>query len=160
MMASTRTGVTPKRRSTSKGKPTSKGRSAPKRSAPTATEEFFRQLSERGHEPILKGDSGTLRFDVDRGGQVERWFVTVASGDVSVSHARGRAGTVVKLDGELFDQLVAGTANAVSAQLRGVLMAEGDLHLMMVFQRLFPGPPRRSGTDGPFHLGVSEGAHR
>lgn len=129
------------------------------RAPATGTAEFFRRLQERGHEPILKGDSGTLRFDVDRGGQTERWFVTIDCGGVSVSHARGRADGVVKLDGDLFDQLVAGTANAVTAQLRGVLMAEGDLHLFMVFQRLFPSPPR-SDKDGPFRLGTSGGANR
>jgi SCP-2 sterol transfer family len=166
MMTTTRTGATqegkapPKGKAPQKGKASPKGKALPTPAATTTTEDFFRRLSERGHEPILKSDSGTLRFDVDRGGQIERWFVTVACGDVSVSHARSRADTVLSLDGELFDQLIAGTANAVSAQLRGLLVAEGDLHLMMVFQRLFPGPPRRSRKDGPFHLGVKEGARR
>jgi hypothetical protein len=153
MMASIRTGATSRKKPASKGKPT------PNRAGPTETEDFFRQLGERGYEPILKGDSGTLRFDVDRGGRIERWFITVACGDVSVSHARGRADGVVRLNGDLFDQLIAGTANAVSAQLRGVLVVEGDLHLFLVFQRLFPSPPR-SGKNGPFHLGVPEGANR
>jgi hypothetical protein len=153
MMASTRIGKTSKKKLASEGKP------SPNRAGRAETEDFFRQLGERRYEPILKGDSGTLRFDVDRRGRIERWFITVTYGDVSVSHARGRADGVVKLDGALFDELIAGTANAVSAQLRGVLIAEGDLHLFMVFQRLFPSPPR-SGKNGPSHLGVSVGANR
>jgi hypothetical protein len=151
-MANTRA-TTPRRKAASQGK------AKVGRGTASDTEEFFRRLQERGHEPILKGDSGALRFDVDRSGTTERWFITVECGQVSVSHARGRADGVVKLDGDLFDQLVAGTANAVTAQLRGVLIAEGDLHLFMVFQRLFPSPPR-SDKNGPFRLGVSEGVHR
>jgi hypothetical protein len=36
---------------------------------------------------------------------------------------------------------VTGRMNAMAATLRGVLDPEGDLGLVLLFQRLFPGPP-------------------
>ena len=47
----------------------------------------------------------------------------------------------MRADKELFDRLASGTANAMAAALRGVVDAEGDLQLIVQFQRLFPGPP-------------------
>lgn len=140
----------------SRPKPTTRGVSG----STATTDEFFRRLHERGHEPTLTGDSGGLRFDVSRGPQVEHWYVTIADGAVSVSHSRSRADCVVKLDGQLFDQLISGTANAVAAHLRGDLIAEGDLHLFMVFQRLFPGPPRSSQVGRPAGTHTSAGSRR
>ncbi len=112
--------------------------------ADSPTRAFFERLQDRGFDPILQGDSGTLRFDLSRPSGLERWYVTVSRGKIAVSHARSGADTVVKVDGELFDRVAAGTANAFTAQFRGVLEVEGDFHLLMVFQRLFPGPPRQS----------------
>jgi hypothetical protein len=115
---------------------------------------FFGVLQARGHEPMLKGESGTLRFDVSGGPQVEHWFVTISDGNVAVSHRRTRADTVVRVDRDLFDRIAQGTANAMTAQLRGALVADGDLHLLLTFQRLFPGPPRRwSGGRPPAATG-------
>jgi hypothetical protein len=37
--------------------------------------------------------------------------------------------------------MVIGKANAMAATLRGVIVPEGDLGLVISFQRLFPGPP-------------------
>jgi len=115
----------------------------------SGTRAFFAGLQDRGYEPILKGDSGTLRFDLSRQSGLDHWYVTVAHGNITVSHGRGRADTTVKADGELFDRIAQGTANAVAEQLRGVLVVQGDLHLLMVFQRLFPGPPRSSAGTRP-----------
>jgi SCP-2 sterol transfer family len=117
--------------------------------ADSGTSSFFEELQQRGHEPILKGETGTMRFDLYRGSGLERWFVTVADGNVTVSHSRGRADTVTAVDGELFDLIARGEANALTAQLRGALVVDGDQHLLMVFQRLFPGPPRASTGTRP-----------
>ncbi len=121
----------------------------------TSTNRFFEELQARGEEPILKGESGVLRFDLSwgidrRGGpELERWYVTVADGNVNVSHRGGRADTVVRADRGLFDRITEGTENAMAAQLRGALMVEGDLHLLMTFQRVFPGPPHQSAKPAP-----------
>jgi putative sterol carrier protein len=117
--------------------------------AHSGTRTFFEGLQQRGHEPILKGESGTLRFDLSGGSQLEHWHVTISDGDVTVSHRRSRADTMLRVDRELFNRIAEGRANAMAAQLRGALAAEGDLHLLMVFQRLFPGPPGSSTRRRP-----------
>jgi putative sterol carrier protein len=103
---------------------------------------FFEGLAERGHEPLLQSTSGRLRFDLGIGKRVEHWYVTIKSGDLGVSHASGLADAVVRVDRALFEKIVQGRANGMTALLRGLIEAEGDLGLLMSFQRLFPAPPK------------------
>jgi putative sterol carrier protein len=107
-----------------------------------ATMTFFDTLAERGHEPLLKSTSGTLRFDLRDGDRVEHWHVDVRKGDVAVSRRNAKADAVVRLDKVLFDRIASGSMNSMAATLRGVIAPEGDLKLVMLFSRLFPGPPR------------------
>ncbi len=127
---------TPSRRTTTKG-------------APSAAGSFFAAMEAEGYQPLLSGESGTLRFDLTGGPKLERWYVTVSDGDVTVSRRGGHADTVMRLDQDLFDEVSRGTENAIAAQLRGAIDVEGDLHLMMVFQRMFPGPPSSTGRRDP-----------
>lgn len=120
-----------------------------RRATTGATEAFFEGLAERGHEPLLRSASGTLRVDLDDGGGVEHWYVTIKKGDVIVSHRNVKADAVVHTDKALFHGMVTGEVNATAAALRGVLFPEGDMGhmgLFILFQRLFPGPP---GSRGP-----------
>jgi putative sterol carrier protein len=121
-------------------------RAAPQRNKKDATSAFFAGLAERGHEPLLATTTGTLRFDLVSGRRVEHWFVSVKKGDVAVSNKESRADATVRIDRAFFDRMVTGRANAMAATLRGVVVPEGDLGLVISFQRLFPGPPasRRS----------------
>jgi putative sterol carrier protein len=112
------------------------------------TEEFFRALAARRHEPLLQNASGTLRFDLADGGGTEHWFVAIEKGDVTVSHKRGKADAVIRVDRTFLDRILTGRENAMAAALRGVLVPEGDLGLLMLFQRLFPGPPGARGGPG------------
>jgi putative sterol carrier protein len=116
-------------------------RAAPQRTTKDPTSAFFARLAEQGHEPLLASATGTLRFDLVRGRRVEHWFVAIDKGDVRVSQKESRATAVVRLDRALFDRMVTGRMNAMAATLRGVLDPEGDLGLVLLFQRLFPGPP-------------------
>jgi putative sterol carrier protein len=111
---------------------------------PDPTADFFDRLGRSGHEPHLKKVSGTVRFDLAEDGRTKRWFVTVAKGDVTVSRTGGNADCVAGAEKRLFDLLVTGRQNAMAALLRGEIRAEGNLELMVLFQRLFPGPPRTS----------------
>jgi putative sterol carrier protein len=43
----------------------------------------------------------------------------------------------------VFDRVASGEMNALVAFLRGALELEGDRWLLLPFQRLFPGPPRK-----------------
>jgi putative sterol carrier protein len=107
---------------------------------PTAT--FFARLAESGHQPILASTSGTLRFELGNGRRPEYWTVAISKGDVTVLRTNEEADAVVRCDRALFDEMATGRVNATTAILRGVLDAEGDLGLLMSFERLFPSPPK------------------
>jgi len=111
-----------------------------RRRSPTAA--FFDDLAGRGREPLLKSASGTLRLDVNDGGRVEHWAVKLTGGDIAVSHARGRADAVLRLDKSTLDGMTSGAVNATAALLRGDLDVSGDLGLLLLFQRVFPGPSK------------------
>ena len=106
----------------------------------TATSDFFEELRRRGHEPMLEKLTATMRFDLARDGRTERWLVSVDKGDLAVSRRQARADCVVRADGALFDGVVSGEVNAMAALLRGAIGLEGDPSLIVLFQRLFPGP--------------------
>jgi putative sterol carrier protein len=107
-----------------------------------ATTEFFDELGRRGHEPLLEKAAGTIRVDLEHGKRTERWRVAIDKGDVVVSRGNGEADCVVRVDRELFDVIVAGNSNAMAAMLRGAISVEGDRQLVVLFQRLLPGPRR------------------
>ena len=105
------------------------------------TAEFFGELSERGHEPLLQKATGTVRFDLVDGKRTDRWLVTVRKGDVAVSRRNVRADCVMRADKAFFDRVATGELSAVAAVLRGELAVEGDWRLLVLVRRLFPGPP-------------------
>ena len=116
---------------------------ATKTTGPGPTETFFGELAERGREPALGRVTGTVRCDLlNGGGRVEHWYVTIKKGDIAVSHKNSAADAVVRADRKLFDGFASGNVNVMAAMLRGVLEIEGDLQLLALFQRIFPGPPR------------------
>ena len=104
------------------------------------TEEFFAELGSRGHEPMLRKATGTLRFDLVDGTNESSWLVAVKKGDVSVSQAKGKADCVVTTDRPLFNAIVRGERNAMAAILRGEIGVAGDPELLVLFQRVFAGP--------------------
>ena len=63
-------------------------------------------------------------------------------GDLAVSRQNLRADCVVSADKALFDEIASGETNVMAALLRGALRVEGDIQLLALFQRLFPGPSR------------------
>jgi hypothetical protein len=123
------------------------------------TVEFFDDLAQRGHEPLLGNASGTLRFDIADGKKIETWFVTIDKGDVTVSRAGGAADSTLVAGKALFDRLASGQASAVAEVLRGTLTIEGDWRLLVLFRRILPGrstakavtkprAPARTGRSG------------
>ena len=106
---------------------------------PTAA--FFDQLARHGHEPLLEEAEGTLRFDpVDARG-TDHWFVEMNRGDVRVSREARAADCIVHMDRAVLDRIVTGETQAQPAWLRRLLWVEGNLVLLRIFDRVFPGPP-------------------
>lgn len=108
---------------------------------PDPTTEFFTGLEERGHQPLLEKATGSLRFDLVENGRRARWLVEIDRGDLKVSHRNAKADCVIRAERALFGRIVSGKENAVAAVLRGAIGIEGNRQLLVLFQRLFPGPP-------------------
>jgi len=108
----------------------------------SATDAFFQDLGRTGHLPLLQRVKGTMRFDLDDDGGFEHWYVAIDKGDLKVSRKRTSADAVVNTDRSLFDDMIQGRVNATAALLRGLVSIDGNIGLVMLFQRLFPGPPR------------------
>jgi predicted lipid carrier protein YhbT len=116
-----------------------------------ATTEFFGDLAARGHVPALEKATGTVRFDVSNGKRTARWLVTVKKGDVTVSKGDGPADSVVRAERAVFERIARGEVNGMAAILRGAMNVEGDPELLVLFQRLFPGPPGATGRPPAAH---------
>jgi hypothetical protein len=112
------------------------------------SEEFFEQLS-KTPQPQLGDVAATIRVDVDFDGGGRTWLLRVNHGQVDVSRRTARADAVIKTDRLLFERMVTGEANSLTAILRGRMQAEGDLRLLLAFDRLMPSPPGRRTTIPP-----------
>jgi putative sterol carrier protein len=106
-----------------------------------ATTQFFSELGQRGHEPLLERFNGTVRFDLNRGKRTDYFRVAVKRGDITVAKENEEADCVVRADRALFDGFATGEANIMTAFLRGELTVQGDPQMLVLFQRIFPGPP-------------------
>ncbi|NJP31485.1 SCP2 sterol-binding domain-containing protein [Micromonospora thermarum] len=111
-----------------------------------ATERFFESLPARA-PAILRGPvSGTIQIDLSDGNRTEHWRVRMGPGSVEVSRMRGPADGIWYSSQDLFDQLVTGRAQAISAVLRNESSFSGNVVLFLAFRRFFPEPP---GTRDP-----------
>jgi hypothetical protein len=112
--------------------------------------DFFDALSQRGHVPTLRDVKASMRFDVVDGESIDHWLVAVDSGDIGVTRSGGDAQCVVRAERRLFERIVTGQMNPMAAMLRGEIAVSGDLELLVLIQqRLFPGPATRPGPAGP-----------
>jgi putative sterol carrier protein len=114
-----------------------------------ATEMFFERLARSEHEPLLAKASGTARFDLRSGKRTAYWAIALKRGDVAVSRKKVAADCVVHMDRALFEQMARGEANAMAALERGLIVVEGNPELLVMLQRLFPGPPGSRGRVEP-----------
>jgi hypothetical protein len=112
----------------------------------SVTDRFFETLAGRGHEPLLEKVSGSVRFDISHGRQIDHWMVRVKNGDVEVSRDESDAESIVRASRTNFDKFASGQMNAFAALLRGEAYVEGRLELPVLLQRLLPAPPRNKET--------------
>jgi hypothetical protein len=113
---------------------------------PDPTAMLFERVSQRGRVDSLGEIDGTIRFDVKIGDRIDSWLLTIQGGRVTVSHGGGDADCVVDLDKDLIDRMATGEANAMTALLRADMMVTGDVKLLVLLERLLPGP---AGAHGP-----------
>ena len=105
------------------------------------TSGFFERLEQDGAQQ-LANVTATIRVDLDTGNATEHWLVGVENGRISISRSNVTADAALHTDKKTFDQLVQGKANPLASLLRGLVHAEGDTELIVLFQGLFPAPPR------------------
>jgi putative sterol carrier protein len=94
-------------------------------------------------QPLLSHVSGTVRLDLDNGGGTRHWLLDIRHGAVDVSEAGAstEADAAMQMHRSVFERLITGEANAVASTLRGQLSMDGDITLLVAFQRIMPGPP-------------------
>lgn len=113
----------------------------PTRRRVSPSEEFFERIAEEP-QPLLRDVAAKIRIDIeDHGRDTRTWLVRIDHGRVHVAERGGKADAVVRTDRGFFDQLATGEANSLSAALRGRLVLEGDIRLLVAFGRLLPSPP-------------------
>jgi putative sterol carrier protein len=102
--------------------------------------ELFERLGAVEHVPLMKGASGTMLLELTGGKRIERWRIVVEKGEVAVARGNGPADCVLRADRTLFKRMASGRVNAFAAVLRGAVEVEGDPRLLVLFQRMLPGP--------------------
>ena len=110
----------------------------------TATDDFFAELERRGHEPMLKRLSATVRWDILDGDRIEHRLVRIDHGDARVAVGDEPADCVIIAERAVCDDVASGRTSALAALLRGAAAIDGDFELMVLAQRLFPRTPAAS----------------
>jgi SCP-2 sterol transfer family len=111
------------------------------------SEAFFDKLRVVGRVPALARVSGTLRVDLADGRRTEKTQITVHRGQVTVGPPVGRADCMVAAHRRVWDALVTGEAQPLTAFLRGALAAAGDPGMLVTMRRLLAlaGVPELAG---------------
>ena len=110
----------------------------------TATDDFFAELERRGHEPMLRRLSATVRWDILDGDRIEHRLIRIDHGDVRVTVSDEPADCVIIAERVVCDDVVTGRTSALAALLRGAAAVDGDFELMVLAQRLLPRTPGAS----------------
>ncbi|MGW0501603.1 SCP2 sterol-binding domain-containing protein [Micromonospora sp. NPDC003241] len=111
-----------------------------------ATEQFFAALPARAPEVLRAPVAGKLRIDLSDGHHTEHWLVRMRPGAAEVGQGPESADAVWYCGVNLFDRLVTGQAQSISAVFRNESTYTGDVVLFLAFRRFFPPPP---GTRDP-----------
>lgn len=103
----------------------------------SSTEDFFDELTRRGHEPLLRRVSARVRFVAADGPDPVDRLVTIDHGDLRVSADDAPADATCTCSRAELDDLVSGRTSTMASLLRGALTVEGDPELLVLTQRLF-----------------------
>jgi hypothetical protein len=111
-----------------------------------AVEEFFNGLAQRGYDPLLQHNSGSIRFDLQDGGAIDHWRVTIDHGKVTIGRDDAAADTVVTTDRAVLMDAIQGKRNMMIAVGRGQVGFSGNFERAVSFQRLFGDRPQMATT--------------
>jgi putative sterol carrier protein len=109
-------------------------------------EEFFNGLAQRGYEPLLQHNSGSIRFDLKDGDAIDHWRVTIDQGKLAVGRDDAAADTVVIQDRATLVDAIQGKQNVMIALGLGQIGVSGDIERLVSFQRLFGKRPEMATT--------------
>ncbi|MEU5908175.1 SCP2 sterol-binding domain-containing protein [Micromonospora sp. NPDC047467] len=123
----------------------------------TTAAQFLQRLDTRRRPDLPETTAGTLRLDIRSDGCTEHWYLTIADQHVRVTRSADDAELVVSASREIFDQLANGQMHLAVALLRNELKVRGNLALLMMLRRIFPGP---AGARHPRELGQAALARR
>ena len=110
----------------------------------TAIDDFFADLERRGHEPMLRRVSATVRWDILDGDRTVHRLVRIDHGDIRVAVSDEPADCVITAERAVCDDVVSGRTSALAELLRGAAAVDGEFELMVLSQRLFPRTPGAS----------------
>jgi putative sterol carrier protein len=109
-------------------------------------EEFFAGLGQRGFEPLLKHNSGSIRFDLLDGGTTDHWRVFIDKGTLTVGRGEAAADSALTLDRSTLVDVIAGKQNLMNVIILGQAGITGDTERIVSFQRLFGNRPEMATT--------------
>lgn len=102
---------------------------------------FFERLSQGTPKGLSEKTRATMRFDLEQGGELDHWFITIEMGKVRVSREAHEADCVLHADKTFFASIVSGTANMDSGLFRNEIAVEGDMRTYATWRKMLPGPP-------------------
>ncbi|GAB3957399.1 SCP2 sterol-binding domain-containing protein [Micromonospora vulcania] len=119
--------------------------------------EYLDRLGGGRRTDLPETTSGSMRLDAHHDGWTEHWYLTIADQHVQVTRSSDDAELVVRADREVFDRLASGQTHLAEALLRNELTVQGNMRLLMLLRRIFPGP---AGARHPRELGQAALAGR
>jgi putative sterol carrier protein len=96
--------------------------------------EFFESLPSRADGSRMKGIHASYVFAVDGGGT---WTVRIEDGQVSVVEGDAGGDCTVTTSEKVFERILSGKQNPMTAYLTGKLKVHGDLGAAMKLQKIF-----------------------
>ncbi|RKN45418.1 SCP2 sterol-binding domain-containing protein [Micromonospora endolithica] len=107
----------------------------------STVDEHLRRLGSGRRSDLPETTAGTVRLDARDGAQTEHWYLTIADQHIQVSRSVDDADLVVRAERQVFDRIAGGQLHLAAALLRNELTVRGDMRLLMMLRRVFPGPP-------------------
>lgn len=96
--------------------------------------EFFEALPSRADQTKMKGMNASYVFEIDGSGT---WTVAITDGIVSVSEGDVGGECTIAASEKVFERILTGKQNPMTAYMTGKLKVGGDLSAAMKLQKLF-----------------------